>query len=430
MISIKLKDVRFKNLIVFISNCTFFTIQLILTAMFFTGTISYFGESITVIGAVNLLLDVFNIAVGAIFEYLLKLALGIVYIVATVIVIKNLVSSISYFIQATVDKSEKAEQIKENAFFSLYSSVGSTLKACLMFMVLCLMASVDYKISDAGTTVIIFGVIAYLAFNGVLLYLKNYTLETILYKSGSIIVMLVAYFFIFSQAKYSAFENMFLSIRTIFNGYLGEVSANAIFTAMSLIATPILYLILQFGLLGYVGDIWYADYYLHSNEGNYASGKIMGLTIAIVSVNLVTNIIINNISEISVQLIIDMIGDQMPILIATIALFVAYKFNDYEEVRGCEEEPVIAEASAKEEEVESVEVQPVVEEVKVEEKPAPVVEEVKPEIVPEEKEVAVSEPAPSNTDVVSELKKFKELLDSGIITKEEFDAKKKQLLGL
>ena len=33
----------------------------------------------------------------------------------------------------------------------------------------------------------------------------------------------------------------------------------------------------------------------------------------------------------------------------------------------------------------------------------------------------------SNTE---ELKKYKELLDSGIITQEEFDAKKKQLLGL
>ena len=33
----------------------------------------------------------------------------------------------------------------------------------------------------------------------------------------------------------------------------------------------------------------------------------------------------------------------------------------------------------------------------------------------------------SNAD---ELKKFKELLDSGIITQEEFDTKKKQLLGL
>lgn len=33
----------------------------------------------------------------------------------------------------------------------------------------------------------------------------------------------------------------------------------------------------------------------------------------------------------------------------------------------------------------------------------------------------------SNAD---ELKKYKELLDSGVITQEEFNAKKKQLLGL
>ncbi len=35
--------------------------------------------------------------------------------------------------------------------------------------------------------------------------------------------------------------------------------------------------------------------------------------------------------------------------------------------------------------------------------------------------------APSNAD---ELKKYKELLDAGVITQEEYDAKKKQLLGL
>ena len=35
--------------------------------------------------------------------------------------------------------------------------------------------------------------------------------------------------------------------------------------------------------------------------------------------------------------------------------------------------------------------------------------------------------APSAAD---EIKKFKELLDMGVITQEEFDAKKKQLLGL
>lgn len=35
-----------------------------------------------------------------------------------------------------------------------------------------------------------------------------------------------------------------------------------------------------------------------------------------------------------------------------------------------------------------------------------------------------------NTDVVEQLRKFKDLLDADIITQEEFDAKKKQLLGL
>ena len=36
----------------------------------------------------------------------------------------------------------------------------------------------------------------------------------------------------------------------------------------------------------------------------------------------------------------------------------------------------------------------------------------------------------STTSNADELKKYKELLDSGVITQEEFDAKKKQLLGL
>ena len=36
----------------------------------------------------------------------------------------------------------------------------------------------------------------------------------------------------------------------------------------------------------------------------------------------------------------------------------------------------------------------------------------------------------SGVDPIEEVKKFKELFDTGIITKEEFEAKKKQLLGL
>ncbi len=43
---------------------------------------------------------------------------------------------------------------------------------------------------------------------------------------------------------------------------------------------------------------------------------------------------------------------------------------------------------------------------------------------------AATPTASQPTDITDQLKKFKELLDSGVITQEEFDAKKKQLLGL
>ncbi|MCI8485161.1 MAG: SHOCT domain-containing protein [Lachnospiraceae bacterium] len=40
-----------------------------------------------------------------------------------------------------------------------------------------------------------------------------------------------------------------------------------------------------------------------------------------------------------------------------------------------------------------------------------------------------SESAPA-ADYVSEIKKYKEILDAGVLTEEEFTAKKRQLLGI
>ena len=51
-----------------------------------------------------------------------------------------------------------------------------------------------------------------------------------------------------------------------------------------------------------------------------------------------------------------------------------------------------------------------------------------------ERQQEKSKPAPvieaTKSDEADQIKKYKELLDSGVITQEEFDAKKKQLLGL
>ena len=44
--------------------------------------------------------------------------------------------------------------------------------------------------------------------------------------------------------------------------------------------------------------------------------------------------------------------------------------------------------------------------------------------------VVTNQTAPAGGDAIEEIKKFKELLDAGIITEDEFAAKKRQLLGL
>ena len=51
-------------------------------------------------------------------------------------------------------------------------------------------------------------------------------------------------------------------------------------------------------------------------------------------------------------------------------------------------------------------------------------------ILSEEKETPKKATAKKTESVADEIKKFKELLDAGAITQEEFDAKKKELLGL
>ena len=49
--------------------------------------------------------------------------------------------------------------------------------------------------------------------------------------------------------------------------------------------------------------------------------------------------------------------------------------------------------------------------------------------IQEKEKTTQPEKVSASTSVADELKNYKELLDSGIITQEEFDKKKKELLG-
>ncbi len=423
-------DVKGKNLIFCITSCVIFTVQIAMAFLFLSGIVSYYGEPVTALGAIDLILNVFNIAVGNIFETLLKLMLGIVYIVATVIIIKNVIASISYFIYAAFDKGKKSAQFRENAFLSLLGYVGSTLRMCFMFIMLSIMTSVDFTISDMGLAVLILGLIVYLGSCGVMAYLKQFKLECLLYRMGATLIMVLSYVLLVSKLQVASFEQLIYGFNVLFGGYLGAISAEAVFSTLTLIAMPILYIVLQCSIISYITDVWGNDFYRSVDAGTFASGKFMGMAIAIATVNLVVSMILNNMEAVGVSQVYAIIENELPLLIASISLFVCYRIEEFEDVK-----PIpVKEESAEQEVAAAEEDKTATPEVKKEKEPvAPVVKEETPAPVAEPTPVVepvAPAPVQTQTDDIEKLKQFKELLDSGAITQEEYDIKKKQILGL
>ncbi len=438
-----LGNAKGKNLILLISSCGFFTIQLAMAILFFTGIVGYFGEPVSVIGSIELLLSIFNIAVGNIFATLLKLMLGVFYIVATVIILKNAISSISCFINAAFSKEDKSVQDRDDSFLLLIDYIGSTLRMCFTFMMLSIMTSVDFTINDSGIAVLVMGIIAYLASCGIMIYLKNYKLDTIIYRAVAVVVMLVSYVLLVTKLQTASFEELVYGLQLIFGGYLGAISAEVVFSAIASVAVPILYIILQLSITSYVTDVWGYEFYRTSTDGSSASSKFMGMAIAVATVNLVVSMVLESVKAMEISQVFSMIGNELPLLIASIAMFITYRIDDVCEyasspvatepsapvetvVKPAPEQVAVVEESA----VTEVKEEPTPAPVEIVEQPVPEQVEVKEEPTPAPVEVAEPAPAPAQVDDVTKLKQFKDLLDSGVITQEEYDAKKKQILGL
>ena len=398
--NIKFEKVKGKKTILLVSNCVLFAVQLIMSVLFLGGTINYYGVNVSVLGIIDLSLSIINIAYGAIFEYLLKLALGITYIVATVIVIKNFIFSLLDFFQSVFNKSAKAEEICENSFASLFMNVGNTLKACLIFISLSIMTSVDYDINASGITVLILGTIVYFAVSVISFYLKNLKLESIIYKSLTMGIMVVTYILLVINLRVASFENLVFGLRATFGGFLGKVSVNVVFTAISILVLPSLYITIQFFTIFYVTNAWKMEYYLKSNYGRDSASKIMGFAIAITLVKLILTMVLANIEVVDMYQVYNIVIEEVPIVIASIVLFISYKFVDFHQVRSSsgllKKDIGIA--------------------TKTENKD----EQKNEEIINANSEINITE----------QLQRFRELLEKGLITQEEYSEIKKKLLDL
>ncbi len=412
-------DVKGKNLIMCITSCVLFVSQIVMALFLTLGMVDYYGSPVTALGAIELSLSVLNISVGAIFEYLLKLAIGIIYIVCLVYAIKNVIASISFFNKAAFSKAGENKKQKDDAFCALFAYVGETLGKSLLFIAFCVMTSVDFSISTGGIVTIILGVICLVGWCAVSSYFKGFKLDIIIYRTVTTAILAVAYVILLAELQIASIEQGISGLRVVFGGFLGTISTKVIFSLISLIAVPILYIVLQAFACSFISDIWSVDFYRSTKLANYSAGKIMGMAIAIASTQLLVSVILNSTQIAGISQLFEIIKNIVPVLLASIAIFVCQKVEEC--VEKAKEEP--APTTNKEPEVVVKKEAPAPEEVAV-------ATEEKVVVATEEKVVVAEEKKPEQEDIFVELKKYKELLDCGIITQSEFDAKKKALLNL
>lgn len=328
-------NVKGKNTIMSITSCCLFICQAVMTIIYLFGMVDYFGSSVNVFGAVALILSVANITSGVVFEYIVKCGIGIAYIVVAIIVVKNAIVSIGYFSRALFPKGEKekAAQKSESSFRLLLDYVGKNFKACFIFAFLSVMASSDFTVGVGGTAVFIVGLLSYLGAICAVCYLSNLKLDCLLYRVAATFIMLTAFIVLTFNVEVPSLENLVWGLKKVFGGYLGKISVEVVFSAIKIVAVPVMYMILQFSMFSYISDIWVGDFYLLSKESAKRAQKIMKTAIAIACINVLINMWLSNSETLDIARTYTIFKDELPILFAGIALFISYKFEKFEELK-------------------------------------------------------------------------------------------------
>ena len=401
----KFEKVKGKRGILLVSSCILFVSQLVISALFLVGLVDHYGDNVSIVGAIDLIINIANMAWGAIFEDLLLLVLGIFYIVAMVIIIINSVSSISSFIHGVLYKGEKAEAISESAFCNFFKLLGITFKYSLFFIALSIMTSSNFEINNAGKAVLILGIIIYFSISILMLYFKFFTVKTIVYKGLSILIMVTAYIILALSLNSPSIEELIYGLRAVFGGYLGKISKEVVFKAITLITAPILYIIAQFYAINYFSDAWDLEEYSENNFARARTPIIMGLSIAIVTLSVVAEIASGNIQITDIYILYNIVRNDVSMLLASIVLFASFKFIKFEEKKSINKQIKTEEVDNENKEKETI--------------------EKSIENVSKEKEEIIEE-----VDITKELIQYKEMFEKGLITQEEYTEKKKRVLGI
>lgn len=393
---IYLTKVVAKNAMLKITCLALFIGCIAMSILFTIGIVDYLGLSTSVLIVFNdLLFGVLQIEAGNVLEILINLALSIIYIIIIINLIKNIVNSIK---EITNIFSKDAKK-KKTSFEQLFWSFRNSAKYCLIWYFLCSVVSSTYKINTNG--IVLFALVILLLFLSMIMdaLLEKMALKKILHQSALMSVVLFAYICMVVMVQSPIIEN--------FRYALSHNYSFLLFVQTLIIS--IAWGVLQFFVIDFFESVIISKPYSMLNYGVFGANKIMITSIIVTVVNVVLQLLLNKITYITFEQVFMLCAENLAIIFISVAMFIACNFT---------KEP------------KSVSVQNVKDVA------------VKPKIVVESKENNSNESIKESdcSEVVENtkedkscnieiLKKYKELLDAGVITQEEFDEKKKQYLG-
>lgn len=266
-------------------SLTLFLAQLILLVQYGIGLTEVFGNTVSLFGAIDLITEIFSTSV---LRGLTNAAIGIIYVVLFIFLIKNVVTSVSYF--KTSSKGPR-EQETMTAFIYLLDSFGRSFYCVLLFIVLSRLAD-DVELTANAVLALIIGCAVSLFGR---LALKVWQDGKILQYSYELLCNLLFYF---SCILFTVFvcrvsiENIYVDIQYMLSvlsnapSYSSQIIVETLFNG---IIEPTFYIILQIFSLKLVKNtvimVEYTD-----NENKERAKRIMIGSIVFISVAFVLNI--------------------------------------------------------------------------------------------------------------------------------------------
>ena len=253
----KTEVVTFKNANVIEKICCFswFFIQLAVTVFFLLGFCQINGETVSVLTFLNNIVDIFSMQWSLFYYYASSCAQGILYLVVFILLIKNLIRSITYWTNAEHRKTGMEETFK------------GTFKLMIRYMLLSF-AFNQVRFTSYTKIAIVFMVIAFVALEGlkVLTVKRKPTILYLVSRFAYAAIVCALVIFIGMILCRNSFENVWNGLSLIF-GYMKDASGDMIVqTIYAYIVKDVFYIILLFVFFAILNELSYSKTVLGINE--------------------------------------------------------------------------------------------------------------------------------------------------------------------